>query len=67
MDSFSHMSSDRILIVRVVEYFGRTTVLPRNHLASLFAELLGQKTLTPSDCDKIKALGYVIKQEEVKL
>ena len=60
-------AQDRTLLVRVLEYFGRTTVVPENETARLFAELLGRKTLTPDDCKKIRELGYEIKQKEVPL
>lgn len=61
-DSFS--VSERVLIVSAVDGYGRRTVYPASELADKFCALLGQRTLTFSDIEKIKALGFVIKTKE---
>jgi hypothetical protein len=57
----------RILRVEVKRHYGQTTVYPRCPVSRLFCELLGQKTLTRENVEKIKKLGFEVKQEEVKL
>ncbi len=66
-ECFTHPSSDRVLTVSVVEYFGRETIRPECVLSRKFCALLGQQTLTRTDVEKIKELGYTIKIKEVKL
>lgn len=65
--TFTHSRYDRTLVVSVIEYFGKETIRPENELARNFAELLGQKTLTRRDIEKIKSLGYEVKQKEIPL
>lgn len=58
---------DRVLIVSVSEPYGREKIVAVNKLAKQFADLLKQKSFTRKDIERIKALGYEIKTEEVKL
>lgn len=55
------------LIVSVFEPYGRVTIKPECELSRLFAELLGQKTLTATNIEVIKQLGFEVKTMEVKL
>ena len=67
LDSFSHSLFERTLTVTIVEYFGRVTIRPECELSRKFCRLLEQKTLTQYDIERIKELGYVIKQKEIVL
>ena len=58
---------DKVLLVRVVEYWGRVTVIPECERSRLFAELLGQKTLTSENIAGIKKIGFKFKTEEKEL
>lgn len=60
-------SAERTLVVAMRNYFGRVVISPVNEPARLFAELLGQKTLTEGDVELIKRLGFEIKTEELIL
>lgn len=68
-DSFTHPNSDRVLTVSVVEAYGRETIRPECELSRKFVALLGQKTLTRENVEKIKSLGFVFveKPREGKL
>lgn len=55
------------LIVERFSWYGRETLRPACPLSEGFARLLGQKTLTPEDVERIKALGFVVKTKEVRL
>ena len=55
------------LVVRIYHYWGRLTIRPECDRSKLFAELLGQKTLTEENIQVIKRLGYEIKTLEVAL
>jgi len=46
--------------------YGRSTLVPECKLSRLFAELLGQKTLTAQNIILIKALGFEVVTKEVK-
>jgi len=67
IDSFFHHDMDRILTVSIVEHYGRETIRPECELSRNFAALLGQRTLTRTNINKIKELGYIIKLKEVNL
>lgn len=60
-------TEDRVLLVEVLEWYGRVTLRPLNETARRFADLLGQKTLTESDAEKIKGLGYIVRTEGKEL
>lgn len=53
--------------VRITMVYGNQTVYPICDKAKLFAQIAGQKTLTPRTIQMIKALGYKIEiiQEEL--
>lgn len=55
------------LTVSLINYYGRETIRPECDTSRLFAELLGQKTLTRKNIELIKAIGFEIKLKEVKL
>lgn len=46
--------------VEVKTVYGNQTIIPHCKTAKLFAQLLGQKTLTSSDVKTIKQLGYTV-------
>jgi len=56
-----------VLVVRVLNYYGRITIVPESDTAKKFAKLLGQKTLTEENIKIIKELGYEVKTREEKL
>lgn len=56
-----------ILIIKIKEVYGNTTYYPVCAKSKIFAAMLGQKTLTASDLNKIKELGYEIKPEQIAL
>lgn len=51
------------IVVQIKQVYGNDTVYPVCTQAKLFAELLGQKTLTFTDLNIIKRLGFAIKQQ----
>ena len=55
--------------VEIKNVYGKETIYPACEQAQIFAELVGQKTLTKGDIIKIKRLGYEIEviQNAVKL
>lgn len=57
------------MTVRVVSKYGNDLIYPVDHKAHIFAQLLGQATLTRTNIKYIKALGFEIhiKYDEVKL
>lgn len=57
----SPATDGQVLIVTVLNWYGRETVVPQCELSRKFAALLGQKTLTPADCELIRGLGYEIR------
>lgn len=57
----------KVLLVEIHNYFGRVVIEPINDEARLFAELLGQTTLTEKNIELIKKLGFEVKSPEVKL
>lgn len=53
--------------VSIKSVYGQEKIYPVCKNAKLFAELVGQKTLTRSDISKIKMLGYEVEVvQEVK-
>lgn len=56
-----------VLKVSVSNPYGVETFYPKCALSRGFARLLKQKTLTKSDVELIKTLGFEFVQEEVKL
>lgn len=59
--------NNKILTVRILNYWGRITIRPECEDSKLFTELLGQKTLTEENIEIIKRLGYEVRTVEVKL
>ncbi len=55
--------------VTIKTVYGVEKIYPADRKAELFAELVGQKTLTREDIGHIKALGYAVQvvQETVSL
>jgi hypothetical protein len=51
------------LIVEPKSVYGETRIYPKCEKSKLFAQLLGQTTLTPSNIQHIIRLGYTIKAE----
>jgi hypothetical protein len=48
------------LTVQIKQVYGTEKIYPVSKEALIFAQLLGQTTLTRSDINKIKQLGYEI-------
>ena len=46
--------------VEIKNVYGKETIYPACPKAAIFADLVGQRTLTGQDIAKIKALGYTI-------
>lgn len=46
--------------VRIRNVYGNEAIYPACEAAKVFAELVGQKTLTRRDIEKIKRLGYTV-------
>jgi len=57
------------ITVLIKSQYGKTAIYPRDHKAHIFADMLGQKTLTPTNIKFIKALGFTVTKtyEEVEL
>jgi len=53
--------------VTVKSVYGNITAYPACPTASLFAQLLGTKTLTPQALKTIKALGFEVNQKTADL
>lgn len=54
-----HGQIDRTVLLSLIpQSYGKVRYLPQNLNAQLFAQLLGQKTLTLKDLVLIKELGY---------
>jgi hypothetical protein len=49
-----------IIQVKIKNNYGNEAIYPACEKSSIFAELIGQKTLTRRDLDKIKKLGYEV-------
>lgn len=50
--------------IEIKNVYGKINIYPINAEAKVFAELLGQKTLTLRDIAIIKTLGYKVKKVE---
>jgi hypothetical protein len=55
------------IVVQIKQVYGNDTVYPICTQAKLFAELLGQKTLTFTDLNIIKRLGFAVTQQPYQL
>ena len=57
------------ITVRIKSQYGNTVIYPKDHKAHIFADMLGQKTLTSTNIKFIKALGYTVNKtyEEVEI
>jgi hypothetical protein len=53
----------KTLIVKIVNWYGRESIIPICETSHLFCELLKQKTLTRDDVNGIKKLGFNFKIE----
>lgn len=53
-------SSDKVVVVTVKNIYGRQTIYPVCWRAKIFAQIAGDKTLTPQTVGLIKDLGYQI-------
>ena len=51
------------LVVEPKQHWGETRVHPRCATSELFAQLLGQTTLTPTNIQHIIRLGYTVRAE----
>lgn len=58
---------ENLILIEVKNVYGNQTIYPANEKAKIFAEMLGQKTLTPRDLDGIARLGFKIEQTFTKL
>ena len=50
----------RIVKVEIKNVYGREQIYPRNAWAEIFAEMVGQKTLTRANIAHIKRLGFQV-------
>ena len=48
------------IVVQIKQVYGNDTVYPVDDRAKLFAQLLGQKTLTFTDLRIIKQMGFTV-------
>jgi hypothetical protein len=55
------------IIVKIKNNFGNEAIYPACDKARIFAEMVGQKTLTRSNIETIKKLGFTINVEQQKL
>ena len=55
--------ADNNIVVQVKQVYGNDTVYPVCDRAKLFAELLGQKTLTFTDLRIIQKIGFAVTQQ----
>ena len=53
------------LLVEVRSAYGRVTIYPACPVSEGFCALLKQKSLTETDIEKIKELGYIVRVKEV--
>lgn len=53
---------DNLILVECVNQYGREVIKPVCSTAQIFADMLGQKTLTLRDIGHIKALGFDVHQ-----
>jgi hypothetical protein len=51
------------LIVEPKSNYGETRIYPKCDMSKLFAQLLGQQTLTPANIQNIVRMGFTIKAE----
>lgn len=57
---------NKSLKVRIEKPYGHETIYPECETSRKFADLLGQKTLTRRDVEKIKALGLGLTVETLE-
>lgn len=57
----------RIVKVSIKSVYGMEKIYPANAWAEIFAEMLGQKTLTRDNIAHIKRLGFQVEVEQVSL
>lgn len=63
----SSIEADRILWVTLHVRYGIETFHASCPISRMFAQLLGQKTLTRGNIEIIKRLGFEVKMKEIKL
>lgn len=55
------------ILIKVVFVYGRTLIYPACPSAELLAKLTGKKTLSITDLDLIKRLGFTVTQIQEKI
>jgi hypothetical protein len=55
---------EKVVVVKLVNNYGRQVIYPVNAQAKLFAQIAGTKTLSGFVITMAAQLGYEIKQEE---
>lgn len=50
----------RVIYVRIKNVYSSELFYPACADSKIFAEIIGQKTLTPTDLKRIKSLGYSV-------
>ncbi len=53
------------ITVQITRKYGNTLIYPICPKAVLFAKIAGQRTLTPTQVEDIKALGYVVRVQQL--
>jgi hypothetical protein len=53
------------ITIKIERKYGRTLIYPICPKALLFAKLCRQETLTPAQIEDIKALGYVVRVQQL--
>jgi hypothetical protein len=53
--------NEQYITVEIRQVYGRETIYPHDNPAQLFAQMLGQTTLTRDNIRYIKALGFAVR------
>lgn len=53
------------ITIKIERKYGRTLIYPICEKALLFAKLCRQETLTPAQIEDIKALGYIVRVQQL--
>jgi hypothetical protein len=61
------MTNINDIVVQIKQVYGNDTIYPECTRAKLFAELLGQKTLTRTDLNIIKQMGFKVTVKQATL
>jgi hypothetical protein len=62
-----NIGAQMTITVSIKNVYGNQTIYPVCNTAKKFANLTGTKTLTVYAIEQIKALGYTVQVEQVKL